>query len=273
MSNEVSIETSQAFLEGGYLAVALVGIAILAVTFGLSIILVKVFRRAYENATNDTAGSIFVMIIRVTVWGVGIFIFLKVCFNFDASVILGALGVGGIALSLGLKDTISNLLAGIQISLLRELSIGDWVETGSISGQVQDINWRRTTILDDVGRTHHVPNSILNSTTLTQMPEWMLLSFPLALDHGADFDVVKPKVEALAKNALVEHSMGFDGKDPYYSLVSANAQGIQTALAIYAKWEYSTAKVRTAVLDPVIAFLAESGYLPKSIEPDGQQRS
>lgn len=269
MNNEVSIETSQAFHEGGYLAVALTGIAILAATFALSIILVKLFRRAYENATNDTAGSIFIMIIRVAVWGAGIFTFLKVCFNFDASVILGALGVGGIALSLGLKDTISNLLAGIQISLLRELSIGDWVATGSISGQVQDINWRRTTILDDSGRMHHVPNSTLNSTTLTQMPAWMFLSFPLSLDQSADFDKVKPVVEELAQKALDEGEMRFEGKEPYYSLVSANAQGIQTSLAVYAKWECSTAKVRTAVLDPVIGYLAKEGLLARPAENVG----
>ena len=42
-----------------------------------------------------------------------------------------ALGIGGIAISLGFQDTLSNLIGGLQVSLLRIIKPGDNIEVGS----------------------------------------------------------------------------------------------------------------------------------------------
>ena len=60
--------------------------------------------------------------------------------------VVAALGVGGIALSLGLQDTLSNLIGGVLITFMRIVTPGDNIQVGAHKGVVQDINWRQTRI-------------------------------------------------------------------------------------------------------------------------------
>ena len=60
---------------------------------------------------------------------------------------LTALGVGGLAISLALKDTLSDLFAGLHILLSRKVVPGDLVELDTLhKGTVQNITWRNTII-------------------------------------------------------------------------------------------------------------------------------
>ena len=106
------------FQDYGYAGVIIVGIVIILITAILSKVLVSALRRIINRTTDgEVGGSIIENIIKVTVWLVGIAVLLRACFNFDVSVLLGALGIGGIALSLGLQNTVSNLIGGFQTSL------------------------------------------------------------------------------------------------------------------------------------------------------------
>ena len=53
--------------------------------------------------------------------------------------------------SLGFQDTLSNLIGGLQVSLLRIIKPGDNIEVGSATGVVKDITWRHTTIRNGAG--------------------------------------------------------------------------------------------------------------------------
>ena len=85
-------------------------------------------------------------IVRGAVWFLGICIMLSTCFNVNVSAAITALGIGGIAISLGFQDTISNLIGGLQVSLMRIVKPGDNIEVGSSSGVVKDVTWRHTSL-------------------------------------------------------------------------------------------------------------------------------
>ena len=53
---------------------------------------------------------------------------LSTCYGVDVSAAITALGIGGIAISLGFQDTIANLIGGLQVSLLRIIKPGDNIE-------------------------------------------------------------------------------------------------------------------------------------------------
>ncbi len=82
--------------------------------------------------------------------------------------LVAALGVGGIAVGLALKDILSNLFAGIYILGERPVRIGDFVklETGQ-EGYVADIGWRTTRIRMSPNNMVIVPNSRLAEGILT----------------------------------------------------------------------------------------------------------
>ncbi len=75
-----------------------------------------------------------------------------------------ALGVSGVALSFGMKDTISNIIAGVLIMAYQQFKVGDHIKIKDWQGTVIDINIRYTTLQAD-DMTVFIPNSVLYSAT------------------------------------------------------------------------------------------------------------
>lgn len=75
--------------------------------------------------------------------------------------LIGALGIGGIALALALQETLKNLLAGVILHAQRPLRLGEEVVTGDMQGTVVDITSRAVTIRSNSGRILFVPNTLV----------------------------------------------------------------------------------------------------------------
>lgn len=155
-----------------WLNTALSVVVILGVTAVAARVVTRFLRRMlhFNEEKNLPSSSIFVNIGRGGVWALGVCIMLSTSFGVDVSAAVTALGIGGIAISLGFQDTISNLIGGLQLSLLRIIKPGDNIEVGSESGVVHDVTWRHTTIRNAAGEEIVIPNSIINKTTLVQLP-------------------------------------------------------------------------------------------------------
>ena len=86
--------------------------------------------------------------------------------GFDMSALIAGLGLSGFALGLALKDTISNLVAGVMIVLYKPFEIGSELDISGSCGTVVDINLRYITIKTESGECL-VPNSLFLSNKLT----------------------------------------------------------------------------------------------------------
>lgn len=75
--------------------------------------------------------------------------------------LLGALGIGGIAVALALQPTIQNLFSGAVLHAQRPIRLGDEVITADIQGRVIDITSRAVMILTNSGETVFIPNSLV----------------------------------------------------------------------------------------------------------------
>jgi len=69
-------------------------------------------------------------------------------------------GVVSIVLGLAVQDLLSNLLAGVVISLERPFKVGDWVGVGQTEGEVLDIGWRATKIRTRNNDCVLIPNNV-----------------------------------------------------------------------------------------------------------------
>ena len=72
--------------------------------------------------------------------------------------IVAGLGLTGFALGFALKDSISNLLAGVMILLYRPFEVGDRIDVSGLSGTVVHVDLRYTE-LDNERERVLVPNS------------------------------------------------------------------------------------------------------------------
>jgi len=116
-------------------------------------------------------------------------------FNFSLTPVLTTLGVGGLAVALGLQDTLANLFAGFYVSISGLLRIGDYIKlnTGE-EGYITDINWRATTMRGSTNNMVIIPNNKLGQAIYTNynLPDQRIgMSVSFSVGYDSDIDRVQ----------------------------------------------------------------------------------
>lgn len=73
--------------------------------------------------------------------------------------LVGALGVGGIALAFAVQDILQNFVAGILLQIRRPFRVRDQIGSGTFEGTVVDVNLRTTELRSYDGLTVYLPNA------------------------------------------------------------------------------------------------------------------
>ncbi len=104
--------------------------------------------------------------------------------------------IGG-ALAFGAQTIVRDFLAGIFVLIEDQYGVGDIVDLGLASGQVERVTLRSTRLRDEEGRVWHVPNGqVVRAGNLSQ--EWgqAVLDVPVSLD--ADIGAMTTELERIA---------------------------------------------------------------------------
>lgn len=139
------------------------GLIVLVLTW----IVAKLARRAIKAAVRKAKMrraliDLFQTLAGILVWVFGIFIAAAIIFpSVTPAQLLGALGIGGIAVGLAFKDIFENFMAGIMIMIRKPMSIGDVIEVNDIQGRVEEITIRDTYLRQLSGELVMLPNSLL----------------------------------------------------------------------------------------------------------------
>lgn len=211
----------------------LIGVLVIcAITFVVCRIVVAFMRRILNKTTLLPSSSIFINVLRAAVWIVGAGFVLSVCFNVNVSAMVTGLGVVGIAISLGFQDTLSNLIGGLQVSISRSVGPGDNIRMGpsGVSGVVQDVAWRYTTIIDSSGNCINIPNSVMTSTAVTKLSPPNAVSIDLVVTSGSErLTTTAHRIEDAAEKAVSRVSK--IKKGPTVSFSAINEYGFKGTLS------------------------------------------
>ena len=79
----------------------------------------------------------------------------------NVSALIAGVGVVGIALGLGAQTLVKDVINGMFILIEDQYSIGDTVTVAGATGEVAEINPRRTVVRDADGNVHIIPNSAI----------------------------------------------------------------------------------------------------------------
>ena len=219
-------ENIQQLAQGGGIKPIIVAIALVVATAIVSHIATKVIHRIMQvDGSPVPESSILVNIARIAIWVIGISIMLSACFNVDVNGLVAAIGVGGVALSLGMQDTIKNFIGGLQVTLMGIVHPGDHVIVDGIEGIVQDVSWRQTVVKDYENVVHLIPNSIINAATVAKIkPENLVTTVVVLNTDGRDIDEVLREMEQLAKHAV--EKVAPLKKDPWLLVTQIGEYGI-----------------------------------------------
>jgi len=84
----------------------------------------------------------------------------------NVAALVAGLGLTGFALGFALKDSVSNLLAGVLILAYRPFEMGNYIRVAGHEGEVVKIDLRYTTLKNEE-KTYLIPNSLIFSNAVT----------------------------------------------------------------------------------------------------------
>lgn len=239
------------------LASFITAVLILVVTAVLAHVLTGFLRRVlmHENSPLPQS-SIFVNIGRVVSWCLGLSVALSTCFGVDVSALVAALGVGGLALSLGSQDTISNLIGGLQLSIMGIVEPGDHIEMGGVRGVVKDVTWRQVTLETATGGLVVIPNQIINKNTFTRLPQIEKVVIPVNVTKDVfDLDLFAKRMEAAVAESV--QKVATIDKPPVVLFDSTTEFGYSGNVVLWMSEEDSVLKVKDAAVRAIAPFKAE----------------
>ena len=140
----------------------LLGLVILLMAWGFSALARKLILKGTRkfDAVDESVGKILSGVVRTIIWLFAALIILDLL-GINTASILTVLGAAGLAVGLAMKDSLSNIAAGLMLLFLRPYKLGDYIDCGSVSGTIREIGLFTTTFTTPDGLFIAAPNSVL----------------------------------------------------------------------------------------------------------------
>ena len=183
-----------------FLIIVLIGSITLAIG-NLAVSIFDLWARDQEKGFPST--TMFTNFVRIAIYVIGILIILD-ALSISITPMITALGVGGIAVSLALKDTLTDVFAGLHILLSKKVQVGDFIQLDSGEmGYIQNISWRNTIMMERTNNIIHIPNTRLSSAIIKNFDSGdpsFSVKIPVGVGYSSDLD----EVEKVTKKVINE---------------------------------------------------------------------
>jgi small conductance mechanosensitive channel len=163
--------------------------------------------RAKQRA--ETVTTVLSSLVSIVVWSVVALLVLDQLGLSLAPLLAGA-GVVGIMLAFGAQTIVADFLSGLFMLVEDQFGVGDVVDLGEVTGTVEDVTLRVTTLRDVNGAVWHVPNSevrrVVNKSQL-----WSRAVVDVDVAYDTDLRKAEGVIQRVADKLWQDHD--FDGGD------------------------------------------------------------
>jgi small conductance mechanosensitive channel len=177
----------------------LIAILIFAwVAFWLVKIVTDRMRRAAEKHPNvglarTSQVRTLASVLRATGFGiVGFFTvitLLRDVFDLNLTPLLASAGVAGVAIGLAAQTIVKDMINGMLVLVEDQYNVGDWVTIAGVTGTVDSMSLRKTTVRGGDGTLYLVPNSQV-TVVANQSRDFSTTTLNISVDFSADPDKV-----------------------------------------------------------------------------------
>ena len=145
--------------------------------------------------------------------------------------LLAGLGLGGVAVALAAKESLSNFFGGFAVIMDKPFSTGDWIVCNDMEGTVEDIGFRSTKIKTFYDSVLTVPNALISASIVDNLGKRKARRTRVTLDlsfgtpPGKIPDFIEGIKNILRKNAHTRkdyYQCYFAGYGPYSLQVFLN---------------------------------------------------
>ncbi|HEX8334379.1 MAG TPA: mechanosensitive ion channel [Segetibacter sp.] len=193
-------------------------IALAALILVLGVFVAKIIKRLSARIIrrvthHEAVNNLFTSFIYILCIGITIFIALSVL-QLDKAVtsILAGAGIAGLALAFAFQDIAANFMAGIFLTIMRPLKIGEIVKTKDYMGKVVTINLRDSVIRTFQGQLIIIPNKEIftNSIENYSRSGRRRIDLKVGVSYGDDLE----KVRRVALTAVKNMAMLIEDEPP-----------------------------------------------------------
>jgi small-conductance mechanosensitive channel len=250
----------------GLIARLLSALLVLSLTLWAADISVRLLPLAlpFKTATGAPVAGVLRIAVRMVVFAVGVLVLLSTL-GISIAPVLATVGVGGLAVALGLQETLASLFAGIHLILTGNIRVGDFVrlESGD-EGHIEDIGWRATRVRTPADNTVVVPNSRIAQSVVTnysQPAQEVAVSVSLGVHRTSDLDQVERVTLEVAREVLASTPGAVRDFAPVVRFQAIGASSIDVGVTLRASEYGESAFVRHAFIKAITRRFASEGIV------------
>ena len=188
----------------------ILAVVVLVLGFLLASLVSKILCKAMKRRKVDFAIYNFIakitrFVIRITFILIALSMFIKI------NSLIAALSAAGVAIGLGLQDSVSQFASGVQILINHPFKAGDYVEIGGEGGYVSEIGFMTTIITSYDNKRIIIPNSDITKNRIVNFSaeKTRRVDLTFSISYAADISKAKDIVmqTALQNEQILRHPL------------------------------------------------------------------
>ena len=213
-------------------------VIVLIIGFVLAHFVSKLLVRAMKRRNADYAVYNFIakmtrFIIRVTFLLFGVSMFVKI------TSIVATLSAVGVAVGLGLQDSVAQFVSGVQILLNHPFRAGDFIEVAGVSGNVVEIGFMTTIIRTLDNKRIVMPNSDLtkNHIIICSVEGKRRIDFKFSISYSDDI----AKAKEVLRETVLSTDKVLEDPAPTIAVSAHGSSSVELAALVWCEsrdyWE------------------------------------
>ena len=122
---------------------------------------------------------------------------LRDVFDLNLAPLLASAGVAGVAIGLAAQTIVKDMINGMLVLVEDQYNVGDWVTIAGVTGTVDSMSLRKTTVRGVDGTLYLVPNSQI-TIVANQSRDFSVTTLNISVDFSANPDKVIPLLKKIS---------------------------------------------------------------------------
>lgn len=163
-------------------------------------VLMRMVDRMLDKAQKVASIKVYIRsAMRIFLWFL-LILMLAGTLGIEVTSIIAMLSVAGLAVSLALQNTLSNLAGGLTLLVTKPFAVGDYVESDGVSGTISAVDLTYTTFVTPDNKEIFIPNSQLSAAKIVNYNT--LGKRRMDLNFTASYDAPAAQVRSAIEEAL-----------------------------------------------------------------------
>lgn len=198
------------------LRLALTAVILLAVCLVVKRVLLRILDRGLDRGRIEKSFHAFIRSsVNILLWFVTVVIVAQ-SLGINATSLIALVSIVGLAISLSVQDSLSNLAGGLTILGTKPFMVGDYVEIGDAAGTVMEIGMVHTKLNTADNCRLVLPNSAVVSTQVRNYSTEPIRRVDLTF--GASYDAPVEQVKKVILEVLEGHEKVLRDPPPFVRL-------------------------------------------------------